>query len=147
MADSVLLRCRHCSAVNRVPVNRITERPKCGKCKAFLEFPAAPVEVTSDNFEQEVLKWPGAVLVEFWTPRCGVCSSVRPYIEALAHRRRGILKVAMVNIDKEQILSSGFNIKATPKFLIYRNGIKIRELDGALPELQMEQWVNQAAGF
>jgi len=144
MIDSVLLRCRHCSAVNRVPANRITERPKCGKCKAFLEFPGTPVEVTAGNFEQEVLMWPGTVLAEFWSPRCGVCNSVRPYIKALALRMRGILKIAMINIDREQRLASGFNIKGTPKFVLYRNGLKLKELDGALPEPAMEQWINQS---
>ncbi|MBI5233809.1 MAG: hypothetical protein HY880_05595 [Deltaproteobacteria bacterium] len=79
--------------------------------------------------------------------RCGICSSVRPYIEGLARRRRGMLKVAMINVDKEWSLAGGFNIKSTPKFIIYRNGLKLTEFDGALPEPQMEQWINRSAGF
>jgi thioredoxin 2 len=65
---SVLLRCAHCGAVNRVPEGRLPDRPKCGKCGDFLEFYRTPVDVTSSTFEKEVLSWPGGVLVEFWAP-------------------------------------------------------------------------------
>jgi thioredoxin 2 len=68
MTGNVLLRCGNCGAVNRVPADKLNSNPKCGKCKNYLTFPKAPVNVTAGNFDREVLGWPGAVLVEFWAP-------------------------------------------------------------------------------
>ena len=65
---SVFLRCAHCGVVNRIPVDRLMDKPKCGKCKNPLEFPLNPVDVTDANFKKEVMSWPGVALVEFWAP-------------------------------------------------------------------------------
>ncbi|MEW6001580.1 MAG: hypothetical protein AB1638_02885 [Nitrospirota bacterium] len=66
--DTVLLRCNHCNAVNKVPVEKIENSPKCGKCKEALEILQRPIDVKAANFDHEVMEWPGLVLLEFWTP-------------------------------------------------------------------------------
>lgn len=116
MTGSVLLRCNTCGAVNRVPVDKLKDNPKCGKCKILLEFLKTPIDVTGINFDKEVLSWPGAVLVEFWAPQCGHCRMIAPVVGELAHEKAGILKVVKVNIDKELSLRQRFGIQATPIF-------------------------------
>jgi thioredoxin-like negative regulator of GroEL len=118
--------------------------PKCGKCKVFLEFPKKPVEVTALNFDEEVLKWPGMVLVEFWSPRCGICLAIAPTIERLAQQKAGIAKVAMIDVEREMLLANRFDIRSTPVFFVFRNGTKIKDLYGALPRLQLEAWLVSA---
>ena len=137
----VFLRCRSCRSLNRLPADRIMDEPKCGRCKTALEFPTVPIEVTGHTFEEEVLRWPGSVLVEFWSPQCGVCTAIAPFIERVARQKAGILKVAMINVEKEWLLASRFDIRSTPVFLVYRNGAKVNELYGALPKLQLEAWI------
>ncbi|MGD0886376.1 MAG: thioredoxin domain-containing protein [Thermodesulfovibrionales bacterium] len=145
MSDhTVLLRCKSCATLNRVPAERLFLHPKCGKCKTFLEFPRTPVEVTARNFEEEVLKWPSTVLVEFWSPRCGICLSIAPVIERLARERAGTVKVATIEVEKEWLLANRFDVRSTPVFFVYRNGVKINELYGALPRLQLEAWLLSA---
>src|SRR4030066_460198 len=107
---TVLLRCPYCKTINRVPTDRLREGPKCGKCKTSLEFSDRPVTITAVNFEQEVLAWPGVVLVEFWASWCGACRMVAPIIDELAHERAGLLKVAKVNVDYEPVLGTRFGI-------------------------------------
>ncbi|MEW6584663.1 MAG: thioredoxin TrxC [Nitrospirota bacterium] len=141
---SVLLRCSRCGAVNRVPEDRLNENPKCGKCRSFLEFPRHPVDVTSGNFDKEVLHWPGAVLVEFWAPWCGYCRSLAPSIMEIAGERAGRLKVVRVNVEAEQSLGARFQIRATPTFVLYRNGVKLADVAGALPRDQLEAWIDSA---
>ncbi|HXX56993.1 MAG TPA: thioredoxin domain-containing protein [Thermodesulfovibrionales bacterium] len=143
---TVLLRCRSCGTLNRLPADRIFERPKCGRCKNILDFPKAPVEVTGHTFEEEVLKWPGSVLVEFWSPQCGICTAIEPFIGKIASQKAGRLKVAMINIAKEWLLANRFDIRSTPVFLVYKNGKKVDELYGALPKLQLEAWIESATG-
>jgi len=142
--DYALLRCQSCRTLNRVPAGRLGEHPKCGRCKAFLRFPTAPVEVTSATFESEVLVWPGSVLVEFWSSTCSVCTAVAPFIDRLARQKAGLLKVAMINVEREWLLANRFDIRSTPVFMVFRNGTKINELYGALPRAELEAWIESA---
>ncbi len=142
MTGSVLLRCNTCGAVNRVPVDKLKDNPKCGKCKILLEFLKTPIDVTGINFDKEVLSWPGAVLVEFWAPQCGHCRMIAPVVGELAHEKAGILKVVKVNIDKELSLRQRFGIQATPIFFLFRNGVKLSDIAGAVPKAQLEAWID-----
>ena len=69
---SMIVRCPHCGARNRVPSSRWNERAVCGKCKASIDlsrlFPDRPVEVSDATYRREVLDFPGPVLVEFHAP-------------------------------------------------------------------------------
>jgi thioredoxin 2 len=141
-ADTVFVRCKNCGTINRLPVEKMMSKPKCGKCKNFLEFLKRPVEVASSDFDNEVIGWPGAVLVEFWSPRCGHCLSIAPVLEELAHERAGILKFAKVNIENEPSLAMRFQIRATPTMMLYRNGIKLAEIAGGMPKAQLEAWID-----
>jgi thioredoxin 2 len=120
------------------------ERPHCGKCRSVLEFPVRPVDATEQSFGREVFEWPGVVIVEFWSMRCGACALIQPVLERLAHRKAGMVKVVKVDIEKELALANRFQIRSTPTFLVYRNGTLIDELYGALPEPQMHAWLEAA---
>jgi thioredoxin 2 len=140
----ILLRCVQCRTINQVPADRLMDSPKCGKCKAFLEFPNKPIDITAANFDQEIQSWPGVVLVEFWTSWCGACRMVAPAIDELAREKAGLLKVAKVNVDHEPSLGARFGIKATPTFLLYQNGRKVNEIAGALPKTDLERWIDSS---
>ncbi len=140
--NSVLLRCRSCATVNRIPTNRLMDGPKCGKCKILLEFPRTSIEATLSNFDSEVLRSPGFVLVFFWAPWCSHCRAMIPMIEQLARERAGMVKVAMVNTEKETFLARRFDVLSVPKMALYRNGEKINELNGALNKTDLEAWID-----
>ncbi|MEW6054205.1 MAG: thioredoxin TrxC [Nitrospirota bacterium] len=139
-----LLRCPACGAVNRVSADRLRDQPKCGKCSNLLEVTGKPVDVSATGFEREVLQWPGAVLVEFWAQWCGYCRMIAPAIDALARAKAGLVKVVRVNVDKAPELAQRFGIRATPTFLLYRNGNKVNEIGGALPGDQLEIWIESS---
>ncbi|MEW6418409.1 MAG: thioredoxin TrxC [Nitrospirota bacterium] len=141
-ANVVFLRCKNCRAINRVPTDKLMSNPRCGKCKTFLEIPRTPIDVTVSNFDDEVLMWPGVVLVEFWSPHCGHCLKIAPVLDELAHQRAGLLKVVKVNVENEPSLAMRFNIRATPTMILYRNGYKLGEVAGALPKTQLETWID-----
>ncbi len=141
---TVLFRCTNCKTINRVPVDRLMEGPKCGKCQTLLEFPESPVDGTAANFEQEVLACLGIVLVEFWASWCGACRMIAPVIDELARERAGLLKIVKVNVDHAPSVGARFGIQATPTFMLYKNGEKVNEISGALRKTDLERWIDSS---
>ena len=141
---TVFLRCEKCKAINRLAADKLNSNPKCGKCKSFLHVERSPIEVTGTDFDREVLSWPGIVLTEFWTPRCGHCMAIAPIIEEVARERAGFLKGVKINVENEHSLAMRFNIRATPAFLLFRGGGKLSEIAGSLPKAQLEAWIDSS---
>ncbi len=147
MSENAFLRCGHCGALNSLPAEKIQMHPKCGKCKSILALPDKPIEATMANFENEVVRWPGPVLVEFWSGTCGVCSSLMPSIYDLARQRAGKLKIVLVNVEREFLLAQRFNVLSLPTFIIYRGGKLINRLDGGLARAKLEEWIDASTSF
>ncbi len=140
---SVLIRCSSCRTLNRVPVEKLSAHPHCGQCKTELTVPRTPVTGTASNFEREVYDWPEYLLVEFWARWCGYCRMVEPVVNDLADWRAGSLKIVKVDVDAEQPLARGFMVKATPTFVLVKNGVQVARLDGAPKEkIDLVRWLD-----
>ncbi len=143
-SQPVLIRCKACRTLNRVPADKVSANPICGQCKTPLDVPRFPVTATTATLDREIFDWPEYLLLEFWAKWCGYCRMVEPVINDLASWRAGRLKVVRVDIDAEPALGQRFMVKATPTFILFRNGTQIGRLDGAPKEkLQLVQWVDQ----
>lgn len=80
------------------------------------------MNITSKNFEEEVLKSNLPVLVDFWASWCGPCKMMAPVVEQISKDMDGKAKVCKVNIDEEQNLAMEYGIMSIPTFLIFKNG-------------------------
>ncbi len=141
--DPILIRCSSCRALNRVPIEKLASGPHCGQCKAALTFPTRPLDATAAAFDRELADWPEFVLVEFWAKWCGYCRMAEPVVNDLASWRAGRLKVLRVDVDAEPALAQRFMVKATPTFILYRNGQQLGRIDGAPQEkLDLVKWVD-----
>jgi thioredoxin 2 len=142
--NSVLVRCAACRTLNRVPLEKLTSHPNCGQCKTLLAVPHEPIKVTTTSYDQQVRDWPETVLAEFWAKWCGYCRKIEPFVNDLALRRTGRLKVVRIDVDSEKTLAGRFVIKATPTFILYRNNRQIGRMDGApARETDLELWIDQ----
>ncbi len=140
----VLLRCRSCRTLNRVPADKLSGGPHCGQCKAPLSFPTQPVNATAASYDQMVNDWPEFTLVEFWAKWCGYCRMVEPVVNDLASWKAGRMQVLKVDVDAEPALARRFHVKATPTIIMYRNGQQLGRIDGAPKEkLDLVRWVDE----
>jgi thioredoxin 1 len=80
------------------------------------------VNLDESNFEREVTRSDKPVLVDFWAEWCGPCKLIGPLLDEIAREKAGSVKIAKVNVDENQSLSSKYNIRAIPSLLFFKNG-------------------------
>ena len=88
------------------------------------------VTLTKENFAQEVLQSPTAVLVDFWAEWCGPCKMVAPVLDELADEYLGRVKIGKVNIDDHQSLATEYGIRAIPTLLLFHQGQVAEQIVG-----------------
>ena len=89
------------------------------------------VNLTQENFTQEVLQSPRPVLVDFWAEWCGPCKMIAPLLDELAVEYDGKVKIGKINTDEQQQLAAQFNISAIPTLLFFKNGQVVNQMRGA----------------
>ena len=95
--------------------------------------------VTSDTFEQEVLKSEQPVIVDFWAEWCGPCHAVAPVLDKIADERKDELKVVKLNIDEEQELAQRYGIVSIPTIVLFKDGEPAAAAIGAQPKSALER--------
>lgn len=96
---------------------------------------------TDKTFEQEVLRSPQPVLVDFWAPWCGPCRMVEPILEKLAREMNGRLRVVKVNVDENPATAQRYGVQSIPTMMVVKNGQVTDRWAGALPEVALRNRV------
>ncbi|KAG0448199.1 hypothetical protein HPP92_027943, partial [Vanilla planifolia] len=81
--------------------------------------PSASIELTSQNFDEEVIKSKDLWVVEFFAPWCGHCKKLAPEWKKAANNLKGKVKLGHVNCDAEKSLMSRFNVQGFPTILVF----------------------------
>lgn len=91
------------------------------------------IEITTQNFETEVLKAETPVLVDFWASWCGPCRMLAPVIEELAGERADV-KICKLNVDEQGALAQQFNVMSIPTVIAFKNGKEAGRSVGLVPK-------------
>ena len=97
----------------------------------------AVISVTADNFEQEVLKTEGIVMVDFWAAWCGPCKMLSPIVDQIAEEHPEI-KVCKVNINEEPSLAIDYKVMSIPTLLVFKNCEKVNMSIGVQSKSDIE---------
>ncbi len=96
------------------------------------------IELTEQNFDQEIANSPLPVLVDFWAEWCGPCKVLSPLVEQLAEEYEGKLKVGKVDVDANNNLAMRYNVMSIPTLKFFKNGQIVGEIVGAAPKPMIE---------
>lgn len=91
------------------------------------------IELNEENFENEVEKAFGLVLIDFWAPWCGPCKMLSPIIDEVADECDAV-KVCKVNVDEEQALAARFGVMSIPTLILFKNGNIVNKTMGVQPK-------------
>ncbi len=134
MADPVVA-CPSCGAKNRIKQPPPGQLPSCGRCGATLPW---LVDATDGTFDREV-RAPLLVVADLWAPWCGPCRMVSPVLEELTRELPGRLKVVKLNVDENPVTSERFRVQSIPTLLLFRGGVLVDQVVGALPKGALRQ--------
>ena len=132
--------CPNCGGINRVPAERLNDKPACGKChKSVLD--GLPVNLGSQDFDRFISKNDLPVVVDFWAAWCGPCKMMAPAFSQLASEMSSQIRFAKVNTEQAQDISARFNIRSIPTMILFKNGKEVDRVSGALDQSGMKQWL------
>lgn len=99
------------------------------------------INLSSKNFEEEVLKSEVPVLVDFYATWCGPCKMVAPIISKIAEEYEGRVKVGKVNVDDENELAMKYQIQNIPTLILFKAGEPVKSLIGLNSKTEIENMI------
>lgn len=87
------------------------------------------INVTRENFENEVLNSEKTVLIDFYANWCGPCKMLSPVVEQFANENENV-KVVKINVDDEQNLAVEYGVMSIPTLVVIKNGQELNRSVG-----------------
>ena len=99
------------------------------------------VNVTAENFDEEVLNYKGKVLVDFWAEWCGPCRQLGPILEAIDEEMNGAVTIYKMNVDDSPETASQFGIRSIPTMFLFKDGKQVDTKVGLSTQSTISSWI------
>lgn len=137
--------CAHCGSTNRMPRERLSQGPKCGKCSRPL-FDGKPFALTTAAFDRQLENSELPLVVDFWASWCAPCRMMAPEFEKAAASLEPAVRFAKVDTEAEQALAARYQIRGIPTMIVFRGGREVARQSGAMPAARIEEFVRRSIG-
>ena len=102
-----------------------------------------PVEITDENFQQEVLDSETPVLVDFWADWCQPCKMIAPVVQQIAEEYDGKVKIGKLDVDSNQQTSQAMGIRGIPALIIFNDGKPVDQIIGVVPKSIIQKKIDE----
>jgi thioredoxin 1 len=104
------------------------------------------ITLEDGTFAQEVLKSDTPVLVDFWAPWCAPCKAIAPYLDTLAAKYKGKLKIGKMDVDQFQGVPEQFQVRSLPTLLLFKGGRVVDTLVVTVDKTKLEDSIRKVLG-
>jgi thioredoxin 1 len=101
------------------------------------------IHVSDDSFEEDVLKAPGAVLIDFWAPWCVPCKQIAPILDEIADEKQGQITIAKINIDDNPNTPGKYGVRGIPTLMLFRGGNVQGTKVGAVSKGKLVEFIDE----
>jgi thioredoxin 1 len=107
----------------------------------FVDNPDHPITLSDADLDAAVAKYP-FIVVDCWAQWCGPCRMLGPIVESLAKKQQGSIVFAKLDVDGNPQTASRFGIRSIPNLIVFKNGQKVGDIVGAMPEDKLLDRIN-----
>jgi len=97
------------------------------------------LQVTDENFDEEIINSNLPAMVDFWAEWCGPCRMVSPAVEELAKEYNGRIKITQMDVDGNRQTPVRFGIRNIPTLMLFKGGKVVKTIIGAQPKSHIDE--------